>query len=110
MASISSIDNNTNGNFDSFAFEGENYNDTRNTRKYNLAGKDREKAKWQAKKALKTPEPSSDDEDSDGPADKAPASTRSFKQDFQRWVVLQDKKVVAKGAKKRERALLNACS
>ena len=49
MASIRFIDNNTKSSvFDNCSYEGENYSDTRNTRKYINSKKDPQKVKWQA--------------------------------------------------------------
>ncbi len=102
MASVLSIDNNTNGNFDSFSFEGENYFDTRNNRKHSNKRIDPQKAKWQSLKAKS--------EESDSPDDSQPGFTQPHAilyvspQDFKKWTAKTDKKFASKGSAKRDRA------
>ncbi len=135
MASVTSIDNNTKGFkgqlFDGFNYEGENFFDTRNTRKQVNGKKDPQKAKWEARRdyysgwkpdARVNPKvkasdssDSSDDSDASDAIDDADDNSsykpgfnptdgdkKTFTRKFRKWCVSQDKKVIAKGAHKRD--------
>jgi hypothetical protein len=148
MASVTSIDNNTKGfkgqSFDSFNYDGENFSDTRNTRKQVNGKKDPQKAKWESRrdyyggwkpgakvnpkdnpkvKASDSSDDSDDSEDDDDDDDSNDNSAykpgfnptdgdkKTFTRQFRQLCVSQDKKVIAKGARKRDaKNFTAACS
>ncbi len=137
MASVTSIDNNTKGfkgqSFDSFNYDGENFSDTRNTRKQVNGKKDPQKAKWESRrdyyggwkpgakvKASDSSDDSDDSEDDDDANDNSAykpgfnptdGDKKTFTRQFRQLCVSQDKKVIAKGARKRDaKNFTAACS
>jgi hypothetical protein len=131
MASVLTIDNNTKGNFDSFNYDGDNFSDTRNTRKQVNGKKDPQKAKWEARRDYyegwkptkskpKAPSNATDDASDDATDDASDDDSDDGKnrddtigfnptdsdkkvltRNFRRWCVKNDKKAVAKGSHKR---------
>ncbi len=102
MASVCTNDNNTKSNvFEFCKYEGENYFDTRNTRKYANKTVDPQKLKWQAKTDYWAR-----DEFMPELGEYAPPLTqhdlKTSKRDLYRWIKAKNKRTVEKGANKRE--------
>jgi hypothetical protein len=86
-------------------YEGENYFDTRNTRKHSNCKKDPQKVKWQSRHSDRTPSPSSEEEEQeqDNDSDDIAPVTKSVSMEH------AGKKTKVKGANKRDRKILK-CS
>ncbi len=102
MASVRTNDNNTKNMYNSCMYEGENYFDTRNTRKQAISKKDPQKVKWHSRHSDRTPSPSSEEEEQDQDND-IDAATKSVSMEH------EGKKAKVKGANKRDRKILK-CS
>jgi hypothetical protein len=84
-------------------YEGENYFDTRNTRKHANCKNDPQKVKWQSRQSDRTPSPSSEEHEQDNDSDDIASVTKSVSMEH------AGKKAIVKGTNKRDRKILK-CS